>query len=302
MTTFGKLLLLAGAGGGIYWLWKKSKPVKYEEVVPPPPEKLLAWSKYVTPFDKAVTELEGIGNRRRNLGGDFKKGEVVHPIPAYAGLKPMINAPFAEARGEGTVHPGIDFDYLEKNLVGKFLKPWRSPTNDKSAAFMPPDTPALAIADGEVYSAGLAPPRSYYPHSSSGYTVGVKHANGALTVYCHLINSFVNVGEKVVKGQPLGIVGNDYGVGGNKFLAEKGGIVHLHFQTYFGGKLVNPMTLLKTATVLTEPRDVRGDYANYLESTQRDSRQPSFASNAPTNPSDFLLSGGSFGGIETIDC
>lgn len=248
-----------GTLAGIGFLIFKQPPrpvIRYEDVVPPPPPEVLSWSARMKLL---------LDRLREGLSGTaFKRGEWVYPVPTYRGIKPVINAPFMEPRGGGTFHPGIDFDYFGSDLVGQFIKPWSSPTNDKSIAFMPPDTPALAVSDGEVYAAGLAPPRTYYPWSSSGWYVGIKHANGGLSVYVHLKNNFVQKGEKVVKGQPLGIIANDYGVGGNKVEAVEGGIVHLHFQTYYGGKLVNPMAFLRGAAYLANPEDVRGDYASYF--------------------------------------
>ncbi|KHF37811.1 murein hydrolase activator EnvC family protein [Halalkalibacter okhensis] len=82
------------------------------------------------------------------------------------------------------------------------------------------DVPVVAVQDGTVV-------RSYYS-SSYGNTVIIAHqVNGQLvtTLYAHLENREVSNGQRVSKGQRLGLMGNT----GQSFGA------HLHFEVHEGG-------------------------------------------------------------------
>jgi murein DD-endopeptidase MepM/ murein hydrolase activator NlpD len=68
-----------------------------------------------------------------------------------------------------------------------------------------------------------------------GNKVVVNHQNGYRTVYAHLSSIDVNVGQTVPKGSTLGQMGST---------GDSTGI-HLHFEVYKNGKLVNPLTVLR---------------------------------------------------------
>ncbi|MGE8204370.1 peptidoglycan DD-metalloendopeptidase family protein [Heyndrickxia sp. NPDC080065] len=91
----------------------------------------------------------------------------------------------------GGVHKGID-------IAGKF----------KSSIF--------AVDDGEIV-------RSYYSESY-GNVVFIHHSNGFETVYAHLSKRIVKDGQKVKKGDQIGLMGNTGHSTGN----------HLHFEIHKG--------------------------------------------------------------------
>jgi murein DD-endopeptidase MepM/ murein hydrolase activator NlpD len=64
-----------------------------------------------------------------------------------------------------------------------------------------------------------------------GNKIIVDHQNGYRTVYAHLSSIDVNVGQTVPKGSKIGIMGSTGDSTG----------VHLHFEVYKDGKLVNPL-------------------------------------------------------------
>ncbi|MFC4605524.1 M23 family metallopeptidase [Rhodococcus kronopolitis] len=61
-------------------------------------------------------------------------------------------------------------------------------------------TPVLSAADGEIISAG--------PASGFGLWVRVRHDDGTVTVYGHINEHLVNVGQRVAAGQQIATVGN----------------------------------------------------------------------------------------------
>jgi murein DD-endopeptidase MepM/ murein hydrolase activator NlpD len=68
-----------------------------------------------------------------------------------------------------------------------------------------------------------------------GNKIIVDHQNGYRTVYAHLSSIHVNVGETVPKGSQIGVMGSTGDSTG----------VHLHFEVYKNGALVNPLTTLR---------------------------------------------------------
>jgi hypothetical protein len=67
-----------------------------------------------------------------------------------------------------------------------------------------------------------------------GQCVIIDHGLGLQTLYGHLSQILVNVGEDVVKGQPIGRTGNSGLAGGD----------HLHFSVMVAGQQVNPLEWL----------------------------------------------------------
>src|SRR5690606_6441642 len=69
-----------------------------------------------------------------------------------------------------------------------------------------------------------------YERRGYGYYVVIRHVNGLETVYGHLSKFLVDENEFVLSGQPIGLAGNT----GRSFGS------HLHFETRFLGKPINP--------------------------------------------------------------
>ena len=83
--------------------------------------------------------------------------------------------------------------------------------------------PAVAADGGTVVYAGW-----YYGY---GNYVRIKHANGLETTYAHLSAIKVAKGQKVSRGQTVGLIGNTGNSNGP----------HLHFEVYKNGTRVNPL-------------------------------------------------------------
>ncbi|MGI9219892.1 MAG: peptidoglycan DD-metalloendopeptidase family protein [Woeseiaceae bacterium] len=88
--------------------------------------------------------------------------------------------------------------------------------------------PILAPRAGVVTATG-----DYY---FNGNTVIVDHGQGLVTMYCHLSEIGVEIGQLVTLDEPLGLVGATGRVTG----------AHLHFGTYLNGNAVDPALLLET--------------------------------------------------------
>lgn len=84
----------------------------------------------------------------------------------------------------------------------------------------------LASDGGKVEFAGW---RNGY-----GKTVKINHLNGYKTQYAHLESIDVNVGDNVSKGNKIGIMGSTGRSTG----------IHLDFEVYLNGKLINPVDVL----------------------------------------------------------
>ncbi|MBP3634073.1 MAG: peptidoglycan DD-metalloendopeptidase family protein [Oscillospiraceae bacterium] len=83
--------------------------------------------------------------------------------------------------------------------------------------------PIYAIASGTVTAAGYS--------DAYGYNVTISHGNGYGSMYAHMTNYTVSVGQSVSQGQVIGYVGSTGWSTGP----------HLHFEIYVNGAPVNPM-------------------------------------------------------------
>lgn len=92
-----------------------------------------------------------------------------------------------------------------------------------------PSNKTIKAADnGVVVSAG-------WDSGGYGNKVIIDHKNGFRTLYAHMSSIKVSVGQTVSKGTPIGIMGATGNVTG----------VHLHFEVYKNGSLVNPLSYLR---------------------------------------------------------
>ncbi|MGA4691221.1 MAG: M23 family metallopeptidase [Rhodococcus sp. (in: high G+C Gram-positive bacteria)] len=93
----------------------------------------------------------------------------------------------------------------------------------------PIGTPILAVADGEVIDSG--------PASGFGMWVRLLHADGTVTVYGHIDQSLVTVGQHVMAGDQIATMGNrGFSTG-----------PHLHFEVHLNGvDKIDPVPWLAT--------------------------------------------------------
>jgi murein DD-endopeptidase MepM/ murein hydrolase activator NlpD len=89
-------------------------------------------------------------------------------------------------------------------------------------------TPIVSVMDGRVISSG--------PASGFGLWVRVRHDDGTITVYGHIDEALVSVGERVAAGEQIATVGNR---------GESTG-PHLHFEVHMNGRKVDPLVWLRS--------------------------------------------------------
>ncbi len=114
-----------------------------------------------------------------------------------------ITSTFYEWRGS-SIHGAIDID-----------------------AFGSYGAPVVAAASGQVVLVS-------YLDWGLGLHVIIEHADGSRTVYAHLSESYVAIGQYVGQGEPIGAIGcSGYCTG-----------PHLHFEIWIGGSHVDPLAYL----------------------------------------------------------
>jgi murein DD-endopeptidase MepM/ murein hydrolase activator NlpD len=91
----------------------------------------------------------------------------------------------------------------------------------------PTGTTIAAAADGRVIVAGT--------QGDCGKMVAIDHHGGLSTIYCHMSQIFVGVGQDVQRGQAIGAVGMTGDATGP----------HVHFQVMQDGHPVDPMSFLR---------------------------------------------------------
>ena len=142
----------------------------------------------------------------------------VRPQPQYIARGPSSPA-FEAPGGAGFVWP------TSTTGISQYFA-WYHPGID-----MPnPSRPGVAASDGgTVVIAGWPDNYGY------GNRVVIDHENGYRTLYSHLSNVYVSIGQTVSRGQIIGQMGSTGRSTGT----------HLHFEIHFKGVPVNPLNILK---------------------------------------------------------
>lgn len=134
-----------------------------------------------------------------------------NPNPMFR--RPEVSSPYGTPRRVGEkdehTHQGVDimFRRLKDEPDGK--------PNGSKLFYMPNGVPALAAGPGVVYTVA---------ESKKGTWILIDHGFPFTTGYQHLDSGvFVKKGDKVIAGQPIGIIGAG---------KEPGGLKHLHFELH----------------------------------------------------------------------
>ncbi|MFC9892730.1 M23 family metallopeptidase [Nocardia sp. NPDC127579] len=127
----------------------------------------------------------------------------------------------------GSIRPGIGGLVLPTigTFTSGFGSRWGTFHNGIDIAG-PIGTPIYAVADGTVIDAG--------PAQGFGLWVRIRHNDGTITVYGHMYDFFVSVGERVPAGMQIARMGNRGDSSGP----------HLHFEVIAGGQHIDPRAWL----------------------------------------------------------
>jgi len=90
--------------------------------------------------------------------------------------------------------------------------------------------PPITASDGGIIVVAGWPDNYGY-----GNRIIIDHGNGYQTLYAHMSNIYVTVGQKVSRGQTIGQMGSTGRSTGT----------HLHFEIHFKGRALNPLSILK---------------------------------------------------------
>jgi murein DD-endopeptidase MepM/ murein hydrolase activator NlpD len=163
--------------------------------------------------DEAKAETAQLAARRASLAAQSSEAENTSPGQSgQSGQSSASGAVVLPAQGRltstygargGSIHFGIDI----ANSIG---------------------TPILSAMAGEVIDSG--------PASGFGLWVRVQHGDGLITVYGHINESLVNVGQQVGAGEQIATLGNRGQSTGP----------HLHFEVHQNGNKIDPLPWLRS--------------------------------------------------------
>lgn len=193
-------------------------------------ERLSLPKKMVTPdkevIDRIIREANSLKKVKKLVSPErFWEGEFVRPAKGF----------FADNFGVRRILNGID----KKPHSGHDLKAYAG-------------TPVKSPNAGTV----VYIEKMYY----GGKTIVVDHGQGLSTLYMHLSKILVNHGERVEKGEVIGLVGSTGRSTGP----------HLHWGAYMGGINVDPASLLSLSFEGKRPEDVLAESANDTYETKQE--------------------------------
>ncbi|HEX2130272.1 MAG TPA: peptidoglycan DD-metalloendopeptidase family protein [Actinophytocola sp.] len=170
-----------------------------------------AYQKAVAEQDAAKAEVARLADRRASLAATqttTSDSGSTGPVIASGGVVRPAQGTLTSTYGArwGTIHYGIDI----ANSIG---------------------TPILSAMSGEVIDSG--------PASGFGLWVRVQHADGLITVYGHINESLVGVGQQVAAGEQIATMGNRGQSTGP----------HLHFEVHQDGNKIDPLPWLRSRGV-----------------------------------------------------
>jgi murein DD-endopeptidase MepM/ murein hydrolase activator NlpD len=151
----------------------------------------------------AAERAAELDSRLSSLETQFaRRSAIASSTPTVAPVRGLLNSGFGPRKdpftGEGSFHPGLDISTRRHE-------------------------PVLATAEGVVIKSGWS--------GDYGKEVEVAHSTGYLTIYGHLDEVLVKEGQRVRRGETLGLVGSTGRSTGP----------HLHYEVRKDERAVNPL-------------------------------------------------------------
>jgi murein DD-endopeptidase MepM/ murein hydrolase activator NlpD len=162
-----------------------------------------AYNAAVFAQNEAQGEVDQLADRRATLAAQSSGPAATTTVAGGVALPAVGRLTSTYGPRNGTIHFGIDI----ANSIG---------------------TPILSAMAGRVIDSG--------PASGFGLWVRVQHAGGLVTVYGHINESLVNVGQQVAADEQIATLGNRGRSTGP----------HLHFETHQDGSKINPLPWLRS--------------------------------------------------------
>ncbi|WP_226679236.1 M23 family metallopeptidase [Mesobacillus jeotgali] len=168
--------------------------------------------------------LKGVTSSLTEQNGRVIKKEVIKESVIKEPVKEIIikGTKVVPSRGDGTFVWPTNGGYVSSR------QGYRWSRMHKGIDIARPSNYTIKAADnGKVIYAG---------NKGDGYgnKIIIDHQNGYRTMYAHLASISVSVGQSVSRGSKIGIMGRTGNSTG----------IHLHFEVYLNGALVNPSTVL----------------------------------------------------------
>ncbi|MBU1031728.1 M23 family metallopeptidase [Patescibacteria group bacterium] len=148
---------------------------------------------------------------------EIKAPPRLRPQPRYLAQGPQSPAFFAPGGGQ--------FIWPAGGTISQYFS-WYHPGIDIANR----SAPGIAAADGGTVKVAGWPDGQGY-----GNRVVIDHGNGYTSLYAHLSNVYVSVGETVSRGQLIGQMGSTGRSTG----------IHLHLEIHYRGIALNPLAILK---------------------------------------------------------
>lgn len=168
--------------------------------------------------------LNGVIYSTTEQNGKVVKKEAIKKVVLQEPVKEIVikGTKVMPSRGDGTFVWPTNGGYVSSQQGYRWNK------MHKGIDIARPSNYAIkAVDNGVVVSAG-------YDNGGYGNKIIIDHQNGYRTMYAHLASISVSVGQTVSRGSQIGVMGRTGNSTG----------VHLHFEVYQNGKLINPMTKL----------------------------------------------------------
>ena len=174
----------------------------------------------------------------------------------------------SNSSGSGVIDNGVvnhKFKVSSKGLISPIQEPtvYYSATfaqhSSRGTASIDLCAPANRVINGKTYyttkgakfyavASGTVTISSYVA-STYGHYINIDHGNGLSSLGCHLDARYVSVGDKVVQGQVIGLVGNTGNCWPRPTDANPVAGSHLHFEMRLNGNRVNPELYLPSPLV-----------------------------------------------------
>lgn len=219
---------------------KVVRTIQYTEELPFTTEKKYDKNKYET-YEKVltygkkgsqnvtaeVTYVDGVEQGRTILSMEVTKQPVTKVV--LVGTKPVVNSSGGHITvGDGVTHGSMVWPVPICHNMSRGYRAGHYALDICNGPVTVRNKPFIAADGGVVTFAG-------WNSGGYGYMVRIQHSNGLQTLYAHCNKLYVVTGQKVTRGQTLGLIGSTGRSTGP----------HLHFEVIKNGRRVNPLNYVK---------------------------------------------------------